>query len=135
MKVSLLAVLSGALFGFGLSLSGMLDPLKVLGFLDITGNWDPSLAAVMGGALVPMAIAWRIQAAWAQPLGTAAFQLPKTWPLDVRLILGSACFGIGWACSGWCPGPALVDLVIVPEVAFPYLGAMVLGALLARQLR
>lgn len=104
------ALVSGFLFGGGLIVSDMVDPARVLAFLDITGQWDPSLAFVMIGAIGTAALAWRI----ARPRKTALFGGPippmPTQPVDRRLVTGSAIFGIGWGLVGICPGPAIVAL-------------------------
>lgn len=104
-----LAFLAGLIFGVGLLLSGMSDPRKVIGFLDFTGNWDPRLALVMGGAVLAAAPAFW----WARRQGRTfagrPLSLPARWPPDRRLLIGAALFGLGWGLSGLCPGPALVD--------------------------
>ena len=105
-----LAVISGLLFGVGLMAGGMTDPTKVQGFLDVFGSWDPSLAFVMGGAILigiaGFALAGRRQLAWSgEPIG-----LPKSRVVDTRLLVGGALFGIGWGLGGLCPGPALTAL-------------------------
>lgn len=106
----LISALSGALFGLGLLVSGMTDPAKVQGFLDLAGAWDPTLIFVLGGAVAPMILAWRIAARRPRALTGAAFPpLPKQ-RLDARLIGGSVLFGAGWALAGFCPGPALASL-------------------------
>ncbi|TYC64455.1 YeeE/YedE family protein [Rhodobacterales bacterium] len=94
----------GLLFGCGILISGMGNPAKVLNFFDIAGTWDPSLAFVMGGALLVTAIGYRLVFRLDQPLLASSFSLPTRQDLDVRLIGGSAVFGIGWGLSGFCPG-------------------------------
>lgn len=106
----LVSALSGALFGLGLFVSGMTDPAKVQGFLDLAGAWDPTLIFVLGGALLPMALAWRIAAHRPRALSGAAFPPLPAQRLDARLIGGSVLFGAGWALAGFCPGPALASL-------------------------
>ena len=120
MKRAIVALISGTVFGFGLALSGMMDPLRVRGFLDIAGNWDPTLAFVMGGALVVMAAAWQIQKRMHVPLVCDEFSLPGTKLIDRKLISGSVLFGIGWGIAGLCPGPAIASLAtsIVPASIF-----------------
>ena len=109
MKI-LLALLSGLLFGFGLSLGGMTQPAVVLGFLDIFGQWDPQLAFVMAGAVVTTAIGYRLVLRRPRPLLADSFHLPVSRRIDRRLIGGAAVFGIGWGIGGYCPGPALASL-------------------------
>ena len=120
-------LISGTLFGGGLALGGMTNPARVRGFLDIFGNWDPTLAFVMGGAVIVMAIAWRIQARLAHPLFAPKFALPTRTDLTPKLIGGSALFGIGWGSAGLCPGPAVAALVIEPVSAAIFVAAMIAG--------
>ncbi|WP_300974867.1 YeeE/YedE family protein [Sphingomonas sp. LHG3406-1] len=120
-------LVSGALFGGGLSIGGMTDPARVRGFLDLFGAWDPTLAFVMGGAVIVMAIAWRLQARMARPLFGECFALPDRTDLDGRLIAGSALFGIGWGIAGLCPGPAVASLALAPAAAIPFVAAMLVG--------
>jgi uncharacterized membrane protein YedE/YeeE len=103
---AILALISGMLFGAGLAISGMADPARVHSFLDLFGRWDPTLAFVMGGAIIPMAIAWIIQRRLERPLADAAFNLPETRELNGKLALGAILFGMGWGVGGLCPGPA-----------------------------
>ena len=118
---------SGALFGAGLTISGMSDPARVRGFLDVFGRWDPTLVFVMGGAVIVMAIAWRIQARMKTPLFGQKFSLPDRRDFDGRLIAGSALFGIGWGIAGLCPGPAVASLALSPLSVLPFLVAMLAG--------
>jgi uncharacterized membrane protein YedE/YeeE len=127
-------LVAGALFGAGLAVSGMADPQRVRGFLDLFGAWDPTLAFVMGGALIPMAIAWRIQTRMAAPMAAERFALPTHRDLDPRLIGGAALFGIGWGVAGLCPGPAIADLAIAPAPAAIFIVAMLGGMMLHRLL-
>lgn len=129
-----LTLVAGALFGAGLAVSGMADPQRVRGFLDLFGTWDPTLAFVMGGALIPMAIAWRIQKRMPTPMAAERFTLPTARDLDPRLIGGSALFGIGWGVAGLCPGPAIADLAIAPVPAAIFVVAMLGGMILHRLL-
>jgi uncharacterized membrane protein YedE/YeeE len=109
--VRILAALGlGLTFGLGLSLSGMLDPARVRGFLDVTGAWDPSLMFVLGGAVTVSAIGYRISRRLAKPALDETFQIPQDRRIDGRLVGGSALFGIGWGLSGFCPGPAVAAL-------------------------
>ena len=110
MKV-LIALVAGLLFGVGLILSGMTDPSKVLGFLDLTGNWNPSLAFVMGGALLVGSLAFPLAAKRAESILGDPMRLPAATQIDRRLILGGLTFGAGWGLAGYCPGPALASLV------------------------
>ena len=127
MATLLAALLAGLVFGIGLLLSGMADPAKVLGFLDLAGRWDPSLALVMGGAigvsLLPFAFARRMRRA---VLG-APMSLPNVTAIDSRLVLGSLAFGAGWGLAGFCPGPALVALGTGEAKAIVFVIAMVAG--------
>lgn len=118
---------SGTLFGAGLTLSGMTNPVRVRGFLDIFGDWDPTLAFVMGGAVVVMAIAWRIQARMQRPIFGEKFSLPDRKDYDPRLVLGAVLFGIGWGIAGLCPGPAIASLALSPVAVLPFVGAMIAG--------
>lgn len=128
----LLALLSGTMFGVGLALSGMMDPSRVRGFLDIFGAWDPTLAFVMGGALSVMALAWALQRRMLKPMAAERFELPGTRQIDVRLVGGAALFGIGWGLGGLCPGPALASLSLHPLPAAVFVAAMVLGMIALR---
>lgn len=123
---------SGMLFGAGLTLGGMTDPARVRGFLDLFGDWDPTLAFVMGGAVIVMAIAWRFQPKLTRPIFADAFSLPSRTDLTPRLIGGSALFGIGWGVAGLCPGPGVAALVIEPLSAAIFVAAMLAGMFLVR---
>ena len=125
---------SGVLFGAGLAIGGMTNPTRVRGFLDLFGNWDPTLAFVMGSAVIVMTIAWRFQRGMAQPIFAEAFSLPETSDLTPRLIGGSALFGIGWGVAGLCPGPGIAALVIEPASAAVFVAAMLLGMVLTAKL-
>jgi uncharacterized membrane protein YedE/YeeE len=132
MRQTLIALVSGVLFGAGLALSGMMDPLRVRGFLDLFGQWDPTLLFVMGGAMAVMFIAWTIQKRLEKPAAADRFSLPGTMKIDARLVSGSALFGIGWGLAGLCPGPGLASLVINPAPAAIFVAAMAAGMLLFR---
>ena len=123
------ALCAGALFGFGLSLSGMVDPARVLGFLNLAGDWDPSLAFVLAGAVAVAGVGVAVQRRLARPLLADAFDLPEGARIDARLVGGSAIFGIGWGIAGFCPGPALslVGTGIPPVLLF--VAAMIAGML------
>lgn len=120
-------LVSGALFGAGLVIGGMTDPAKVRGFLDLFGAWDPTLAFVMGGAVIVMTVAWRLQSRMVRPLFGEGFSLPDQRDLDGRLIAGAALFGIGWGIAGLCPGPAVASLALAPSVVLPFVIAMLAG--------
>ena len=126
----ILALVAGALFGTGLHLSGMTNTAKVQGFLDIFGAWDPTLMFVMGGAIVPMAIAWRLTRNRA-PLVGGDFPAPANPLLDRNLILGAVLFGAGWGLVGLCPGPALASLSYGGTGGVVFLITMVLGMIAA----
>lgn len=120
----------GLLFGLGLIISGMSDPSKVVGFLDITGSWDPSLALVMAGALVIGLIAFRFAGRRKTTLLGMPMQLPTAKQIDLRLVLGSALFGIGWGLSGICPGPVFVLAATDLSRVVIFLLAMLVGMIL-----
>lgn len=107
---NLTALISGVLFALGLGVSGMMNPLKVRGFLDLTGVWDPALAFVMIGAISVYAIAFRLIIKRHKPICETSFSLPIKKELEPRLIIGAALFGIGWGVAGICPGPAVANL-------------------------
>jgi uncharacterized protein len=122
----------GMLFGVGLTISGMVRPLKVVGFLDVAGAWDPTLGIVMGGALAVTALAFPRILRRAGPLWADAFSLPTRRDLDTRLVAGSALFGVGWGLGGFCPGPALASLALGASGAWIFAAAMAAGMLLHR---
>ena len=135
MKRLLIALVAGMLFGAGLAHSGMSDPTRVRAFLDLFGGaWDPTLAFVMGGAILPMAVAWMIRQRLDRPVADARFSLPETTGITTSLIGGSALFGIGWGIAGLCPGPAIADLAIAPLPAALFVIAMLGGMILHRLL-
>ena len=110
----------------------MTDPERVRGFLDIFGTWDPTLVFVMGGAVIVMALAWRIRARLDRPVFGEKFSLPDRTDLDARLIMGSALFGIGWGLAGLCPGPAVASLALSPMEVAPFVVAMLVGMMAQR---
>lgn len=120
----------GLLFGCGILISGMGDPAKVLNFFDIAGTWDPSLAFVMGGALIVTAIGYRLVFRMREPLLAQAFSLPTRTDLDLKLLGGSAVFGIGWGLSGFCPGGLIpvLGLGIEPLITALAIAAGILTA-------
>jgi uncharacterized membrane protein YedE/YeeE len=122
------ALVSGLIFGVGLVISGMTEPAKVIGFLDVAGDWDPTLAFVMGGAIAMHApLKWFFTRREA-PLFDDRFHLPTATILDKKLITGAALFGIGWGLAGFCPGPALTSMATSTN-ALTLAGAMVIGML------
>lgn len=125
----LTALLSGLVFGLGLILSGMANPAKVLGFLDLAGAWDPSLVLVMAGAIAVGFLAFRWAKKRRRSLLGAEMKLPASRPVDRRLLIGSALFGVGWGVAGFCPGPALVALGMGEPKALVFVGAMLAGML------
>lgn len=131
-RPALPALVSGTLFGAGLALGGMTDPARVRGFLDLFGAWDPTLAFVMGGAVLVMAVVWRAVPRMQTPWLAEAFHLPTRADLTPRLIGGAALFGIGWAIAGLCPGPGIAALVIEPGAAAIFVAAMLAGMALVR---
>ena len=131
MRRTVFASLAGLLFGLGLAVSGMTDPDKVLNFLDVSGRWDPSLALVMGGALAVTVPGFAWLRRRGQTFDGAALPPPPSGRIDARLLAGSIVFGIGWGIAGYCPGPALANLVHARE-AFFFVLALVAGSQLAR---
>lgn len=123
------ALLSGLVFGLGLILSGMTNPAKVLGFLDLFGRWDPSLALVMGGAIAVGAVAFRLAGRRTQAMLGGLMHLPKARDIDRRLVLGSLAFGIGWGVAGFCPGPGLAAIGMGSQKAVLFVVAMIAGML------
>ncbi|WP_321939690.1 YeeE/YedE family protein [Paraburkholderia sp. J8-2] len=123
----LTALLSGLIFGVGLMVSGMSNPAKVQGFLDIAGSWDPSLAFVMVGAIVVASLAFFVARRRTRSLLGLPVQLPASTTITPRLVLGSTAFGIGWGLAGFCPGPALVALGAGYPKAIGFVAAMVVG--------
>lgn len=123
----LMALIVGLVFGIGLIVSGMTDPAKVIGFLDLAGNWDPSLAFVMGGAILVGLVAFRFAARRERSLLGEAMRLPTATRIDRRLVLGSLAFGAGWGLAGYCPGPALASLATGGAKPWIFALAMVAG--------
>jgi uncharacterized membrane protein YedE/YeeE len=130
MAVLLASFGCGLLFAFGLVAGGMTQPSKVVGFLDVTGNFDPSLALVMGGALATHALLRRFVLARPRPLLAAQFSVPNRTDIDGRLIAGAAIFGAGWGLGGFCPGPAVVAVGGGAPAAMVFVPAMLAGMLL-----
>ena len=117
----------GLVFGFGLILSGMSDPSKVLGFLDIAGLWDPSLAFVMGGAILIGVVAFTVARKRTTTFFGNTLKMPASTDIDKRLVIGSLTFGVGWGLAGYCPGPALVSLGSGQPKALIFVAAMLAG--------
>lgn len=130
----LVSLLVGSLFGAGLLISGMTDTTKVQGWLDIFGSWDPTLAFVMGGAILPMAIAWQLTRG-RKPVLAAAFPAAPEQRLGRNLVLGSTLFGMGWGLAGLCPGPAIASLGFGGTGAIIFVAAMAAGMLFAPSVR
>lgn len=139
MKRILAALACGLIFGFGILLSGMANPAKVLNFLDVaaisTGTWDASLALVMGAALAVASVGYRLAFRRSRPLLDVSFHLPTRRDVDPPLLAGAAIFGIGWGIAGFCPGGALPALGLGLTGPFVFVAAMLLGLAVARLLR
>ncbi len=129
------ALVSGLIFGLGLAVSGMMNPAKVIGLLDVAGDWDPTLAFVMIGALLVAVPAYRFIPKRPRPVLEEGFDLPKKQAVDRPLVLGSALFGIGWGLVGFCPGPAVAALGTGLTPVFAFVAAMLAGMALHAWLR
>lgn len=134
MRVALSALAAGLLFGAGLGLSDMINPARVLAFLDVAGRWDPTLAFVMSGAVLASAIGYFASRRLRAPLLEKRFFIPETRQLDGQLIGGATLFGIGWGLVGFCPGPAVASLVFGMWQPWLFVGAMAVGMLLQQRL-
>ena len=121
------AILSGLVFGLGLIASGMTDPAKVKGFLDLFGAWDPSLALVMGGAIAVGAVAFALARRRTTSWTGAHMEIPTNTVIDRRLLLGGVLFGAGWGIAGYCPGPAIVSASAGSMAALGFIAAMLVG--------
>lgn len=127
--------ISGLLFGAGVTISGMVNPMKVLNFMDIAGQWDPSLILVMGAGLVVTLIGYQLTFRRHAPLFATSFKLPTLIRIDARLLAGAALFGFGWGLSGFCPGPAVASLVFGRIESFIFVGAMAFAMIATMQLQ
>ena len=123
----LINLFGGTLFGLGLTVSGMVNPQKVIGFLDVAGDWDPTLAVVMGGALLVAIPGFRLIFKRSRPVLEDEFELPTEKELDASLLGGAALFGVGWGLSGFCPGPSVVALASGLAPVFAFVAAMIAG--------
>lgn len=128
----IVAVICGLLFGAGLVVSDMVNPARVLAFLDVAGNWDPSLAFVMGGALIPSSIAYMIKRRRSRPILDTKFHVPANRRIDTKLVSGAALFGLGWGLVGLCPGPAIAFLVTGRSESAVFAAAMLAGMFVHR---
>lgn len=135
MKPMISALICGMIFGLGIAVSGMGNPAKVINFFDLLGTWDPSLAFVMGGALLTTAIGYRLVFGRGTPLLETRFHLPEARAIDAPLVGGAAVFGIGWGIAGFCPGGAIPALGFAPWPTALFLAAMIGGMMMARALR
>lgn len=132
MMQPLVSLVAGVVFGLGLAVAEMTNPLKVLDFLDLAGNWDPSLAFVMGGAVLVTLVAFRFVLRRPVPLYGDRFHLPTLTQLDRKLLGGAALFGIGWGLAGYCPGPALATILSGNSETWLFVPAMLVGGALQR---
>lgn len=132
MMQPLVSLVAGVVFGLGLAVAEMTNPLKVLDFLDLAGNWDPSLAFVMGGAVLVTLVAFRFVLRRPVPLYGDRFHLPTLTQLDRKLLGGAALFGIGWGLAGYCPGPALATILSGNSETWLFAPAMLVGGALQR---
>ncbi|MEM8836785.1 MAG: DUF6691 family protein [Pseudomonadota bacterium] len=130
----LVLFIAGLLFSFGLIVSGMINPAKVIAFLDVFGNWDPSLAFVMAGAVIVNVFGFRLVTKRANPLFAEGFSIPTRSDIDRNLVVGASLFGIGWGLIGLCPGPAIAALSAAPGDAFIFVVAMLAGMIVARMM-
>ena len=135
MRTMLLAFGAGLVFALGLGISGMTDPQNVAGFLDVAGDWNPSLMFVMVSAIGVHAVAWLVARTRARPLWGERFHVPANAPIDRRLVTGAAVFGIGWGLSGVCPGPGIVAASTLAPSWLVFVGSMVAGMVLHRIVR
>ena len=128
------SLVCGIIFGLGLAVSGMINPAKVLAFLDLFGDWDPSLLLVMGGALAVTALSYRFILRRPSPLLGGAFHIPEKIGIDRRLVIGAVLFGLGWGLVGLCPGPAVASLAYGETGSVVFLIALLAGLAVGRRL-
>ena len=128
-------LISGLLFGAGVTTSGMVNPMKILNFLDISGPWDATLIFVMGGGLVVTLLGYQIIFRRNAPLFAASFRLPASQDIDAKLLGGAALFGLGWGISGFCPGPAIASLVFGRMESITFVIAMAAGMIVTKQIQ
>lgn len=133
LMVNLVALLSGLLFGVGLSLSEMVNPNRILGFLDFFGNWDPTLLFVMAGAVPVSALSYLLVRGKEKPAFAESFKISARREIDRKLIIGSAIFGVGWGIAGYCPGPVVTMLSLQLREPLIFIVAMLAGSLAYRQ--
>ena len=126
------ALVIGAIFGTGLAIAGMLNPSKVVGFLNIFGDWDASLAFVMGGGVLVNAIGYRFVMKRKAPIQCGAFSMPTSTNIDKPLVIGSVIFGVGWGLAGLCPGPVVASLLLNGQAMLPFLGLLITGLLVGQ---
>ncbi|MCB9796492.1 MAG: YeeE/YedE family protein [Alphaproteobacteria bacterium] len=126
-KLYLSSFVSGLIFALGLGLAGMTQPAKVINFLDVAGDWDPSLAFVMLGSIIVYGLGFRLLTQRAAPILVGAWSLPTRSDLTPQLFVGSAMFGLGWGLAGFCPGPAITSVVTLSPTVLVFVGAMVVG--------
>jgi uncharacterized membrane protein YedE/YeeE len=131
-KRVIVAFVCGLVFGAGLIVSQMSNPAKVIGFLDITGKWDPSLALVMGGAVAVFGVFYRLALRQGSPLLAPRFTVPEKDSLDAPLMVGALIFGVGWGLGGFCPGPAIVSAAFGDARVWAFVASMIAGMLVYR---
>ena len=126
------ALIIGAVFGIGIAIAGMLNPSKVSGFLDVFGDWDPSLAFVMGGGVLVNTIGYRFVMKRKAPIQCATFSMPTSTNIDKPLVIGNVIFGMGWGLAGLCPGPVVASLLLNGQAMLPFFGLVIVGLLVGR---
>ena len=132
---NIVSLLAGLLFGFGLALSQMTNPAKIIGFLNFAGPWDPTLALVLGGAVLVTVVSFRFILRRPRPVLAAKFQLPTRRDIDARLIGGAALFGIGWGLAGFCPGPGIASIAQGAWQPLVFVAGLAIGMLAFRYVR